>query len=218
MFEGIVLATGSPIFYKKVLIDIDIADINSVIMEQVFDRMTILCSYVDDNFSDRDWDIATSMLINGKAAFQITGDWAKREFFKANLVLGKDFIGIRIPDTQGSVIFSTDQFIVFEIEKERKLSQKEFIKTIMSSSFQEEFSKIHGSVPSRNDITDVDFDIISKKGIQDIIRTDKNEKLFDSVACGYVVFSQIQNIIFNVVTNHFEGKYSYSKQAVQRLV
>ena len=41
--------------------------------------------YVDSNFSGRDWNLATAMVMNGEAAFQIMGDWAKGEF----LVEGK---------------------------------------------------------------------------------------------------------------------------------
>ena len=40
---------------------------------------------VDEDFSGRDWNLATAMVINGEAAMQIMGDWAKgeREIFEA---------------------------------------------------------------------------------------------------------------------------------------
>ncbi len=52
-------------------------------MKQAFDRMTKLRSYVDDNFSGRDWNLASAMVIEGKAGVQFMGDWAKGEFVKA---------------------------------------------------------------------------------------------------------------------------------------
>ena len=46
-------------------------------MKAVFDQMRKLRGYVDGNFSGRDWNLATAMVMNGEAAFQIMGDWAK---------------------------------------------------------------------------------------------------------------------------------------------
>ncbi|KAG1668282.1 putative ABC transporter ATP-binding protein y4oS [Nymphon striatum] len=52
-------------------------------MVKAFDRMTKLRSYVDDNFSGRDWNLAAAMVIEGKAGMQMMGDWAK-DFAEAN--------------------------------------------------------------------------------------------------------------------------------------
>ncbi len=43
-------------------------------------------------FSGRDWNIATSMVINGEAAMQIMGDWAKGEFTAAGKKAGVDYL------------------------------------------------------------------------------------------------------------------------------
>ena len=70
-------------------------------MKTVFERMIKLRGYVDPNFSGRDWNLATAMVINGKAGMQIMGDWAKGEFLNAGKVPGKDFLCFRFPGTQG---------------------------------------------------------------------------------------------------------------------
>ena len=44
-------------------------------------------TYVDANFSGRDWNLASAMVINGDAAFQFMGDWAKGEFLNAGVIL-----------------------------------------------------------------------------------------------------------------------------------
>ncbi len=218
LFDGVALATGGPFFYKKALIDLDITEINSVTMEAVFDRMTVLRSYVDDNFLNRSWDSATAMVINGEAAFQMMGDWVKGEFRKAGMLSGNDFIGVRTPNTQGSVLFSSDQFFMFRVDPERELAQKELVKTMMNASFQEQFSMIKGSVPARTDIIGTSMDSISQKGIQDVISASNNESFLGSMAHGYAVTPAVQNAMYDVITRHFNGEYSSSKQAVQKFI
>ena len=67
IFDAVVMSTGGPEFYKKAFIELDSAALSSDTMVQAFDRMTKLRSYVDDNFSGRDWNLASSMVIEGKA-------------------------------------------------------------------------------------------------------------------------------------------------------
>ena len=42
-------------------------------MKTVFERMAKLRTYVDANFSGRDWNLASAMVIKGEAALQIDG-------------------------------------------------------------------------------------------------------------------------------------------------
>ncbi len=72
-----------PDFYKKALIDLDPEALKGDTMKQVFERMAKLRTYVDDNFSGRDWNLASAMVIDDKAGVQFMGDWAKGEFTKA---------------------------------------------------------------------------------------------------------------------------------------
>ena len=51
-----------------------------------------LRGFVDDNFSGRDWNLASAMVINGEAGMQVMGDWAKGEFLNAGQVPGEDFL------------------------------------------------------------------------------------------------------------------------------
>ena len=94
-------------------------------MKQVFDRMTKLRSYVDDNFSGRDWNLASAMVIEGKAGVQFMGDWAKGEFINAGKKPGTDFLCVRFPGTQGTVIFNADQFVMFEVGDDKQKAQPE---------------------------------------------------------------------------------------------
>ena len=117
------LSTRRPDFYKKALIDLDPAALGSDKMKEAFDRMAKLRTYVDDNFSGRDWNLASAMVIEGKAGMQFMGDWAKGEFLKAGKKPGTDFVCIRFPGTQGAVTFNSDQFVMFKVGDDRKAAQ-----------------------------------------------------------------------------------------------
>ena len=51
--------------------------------------MQKLRGLVDPNFPGRDWNLATAMVINGKAGMQIMGDWAKGEFLQRRQEAGR---------------------------------------------------------------------------------------------------------------------------------
>ena len=100
IFDAVVLAEGTD-FYKASMIDLDPAALSGEQMVAVFDKMGKLKSYVDADFSGRDWNLASAMVIEGKAGMQFMGDWAKGEFLKAGQKPGTDFVCIRFPGTQG---------------------------------------------------------------------------------------------------------------------
>ena len=114
IFDAVVLSLGTD-FYKSSMIDLDPAALGGDKMVEAFDRMAKLRTYVDDNFSGRDWNLASAMVIEGKAGMQMMGDWAKGEFLKAGQKPGTDFVCIRFPGTQGAVTFNSDQFMMFKV-------------------------------------------------------------------------------------------------------
>src|SRR5215217_3973957 len=122
IFDAVVLSLGTD-FYKQAFIDLDPAALGGDKMKEAFDRMTKLRSYVDDNFSGRDWNLASAMVIENKAGLQFMGDWAKGEFVKAKKEPGKDFVCMRFPGTQGSVTFNSDQFAMFKVSDDKVASQ-----------------------------------------------------------------------------------------------
>ena len=122
IFDSVVLSLGTD-FYKSSMIDLDPAALGGDKMVEAFDRMAKLRTYVDDNFSGRDWNLASSMVIEGKAGMQMMGDWAKGEFLKAGQKPGTDFVCIRFPGTQGAVTFNSDQFMMFKVGEEQQKAQ-----------------------------------------------------------------------------------------------
>lgn len=218
IMDGVVLSTGGVDFYKKALIDLDPEALGSDTMKQAFDRMGVLRGFVDDNFSGRDWNLASAMVVNGDAAFQIMGDWAKGEFLGAGKVPGKDFVCFRVPGSEGMVSFNSDQFAMFPVkDDESAAAQKAIASATMSPKFQEAFNLVKGSVPARTDISNEKFDDCGKKGMADLAAAAASNQLVGSMGHGHANPAAVKNAMFDVVTAHFNGEYD-SETAVKELV
>ncbi|ANG97596.1 MULTISPECIES: ABC transporter substrate-binding protein [Brucella] len=216
IFDAVVLSFG-PDFYKKAFVDLDPEALGSDTMKQAFDRMTKLRSYVDDNFSGRDWNLASAMVIEGKAGVQFMGDWAKGEFVKAGKKPGEDFVCMRYPETQGSVTFNSDMFAMFKVAEDKVPAQLEMASAIESPAFQSAFNVVKGSAPARTDVPDTDFDACGKKAIADVKEAAGKGTMLGSMAHGYANPASVKNAIYDVVTRQFNGQLS-SEDAVKELV
>jgi len=217
IFDAVVMATGGPDFYQASMIDTDPDTLGSDTMKTVFDRMAKLRTYVDDNFSGRDWNLATAMVINKEAGVQFMGDWAKGEFLNAGKVPDTDFLCFRFPGTQDAVTFNSDQFVMFQVGEDRRDAQLKLASAVMSPSFQSAFNVVKGSVPARTDVPNDDFDACGKKGMAELAAANEKGTLFGSMAHGHSVPAGVKNAMYDVITAHFNGEYD-SATAVEELV
>ncbi len=218
VFDGVALATGGVDFYRKAFVELDQKALGSPTMEKVFQRMGQLRKLVDKDFSGRDWNVASGMVISGKAGFQIMGDWAKGEFLNAKKQPGKDFLCFRVPGSQGTVSFNSDQFAMFLVKgPDRLAAQQKLAASIMDKGFQSAFNVVKGSVPARTDVSDKDFDDCGKKGIKDLAEASQKNTLVGSLAHGHAVPASIKNAFYDVITRHFNGQLD-DKKAVTAMV
>ncbi len=217
VFDAVAMSAGGPDFYKAAFIDLDEGALGSDTMKEAFDRMAFIRANVDENFSGRDWNLATAMVINGEAGFQMMGDWAKGEFLNAGKVPGTDFLCFRFPGTQAQVTFNADQFAMFDQGGSVSKEQAALASAILSPSFQSAFNVVKGSVPARTDVSDEAFDACGKQGMKDLAAAASSGNLFGSMAHGHAAPASVKNAVYDVVTAHFNGEYD-SATAVQELV
>ncbi|QSZ20552.1 ABC transporter substrate-binding protein [Rhizobium sp. NZLR1] len=218
MFDSIVLSTGGPEFYKKAFNDLDEESLKSDTMKKSFDNLATIIKYVDPNFSGRDWNLATAMVIKGDALVQVMGDWAKGEFVAAKKTPNTDFLCYRFPGTEGSVVYNSDMFGMFNVPDDRKAAQVALATATLSKSFQSAFNVVKGSVPARTDVPDTDFDACGKKGIADLKAANEGGTLFGSLAQGYGAPPAIANAYKDVVSKFVHGQIKTSDEAVKQLV
>ncbi len=215
VFEVVALGVGGPAFYQKALVELDQEALTSDTMVKVFDQLRKLRGYVDPNFSGRDWNLATAMVMNGEAAFQIMGDWAKGEFLAAGKVPGVDFLCAAAPGN--GYILNSDSFTFFKVEGADELEgQKLLASLIMSPGFQETFNLAKGSIPARIDVPMDKFDICAVKSHEDLAAATAANALEPSMAHEMAVPRTVRGEFLDVVTNFFNSDMS-SEDAVKAL-
>ncbi|ROV57888.1 carbohydrate ABC transporter substrate-binding protein [Vibrio ponticus] len=218
VFEAVALDVLGSEDYKKAFVDLDMDVLAGDKMVQVFTQFQKMRDYIDANSPGRDWNVATSMVINGEAAMQIMGDWAKGEFSAAGKVAGKDYVCVPAPGTAGQFTHNVDSFAFFELsdEKSRK-AQKALAKTILDPKFQEVFNLNKGSIPVRLDMDMSKFDSCALDSMSDFKSTAKTGDLVPSMAHGMATTSYAQGAIFDVVTNFFNDDNADPKKAANQL-
>ena len=216
IFDSMVMGVGGPDFYQASMVDLDPEALGSDTMVEAFQRMETLRGFVDDNFSGRDWNLATAMVINGDALFQIMGDWAKGEFVNAGLTAGNEFTCFRVPGTEGTVTFNSDQFAMFNVaDAEGQAAQLAMASAVMSPEFQVAFNLVKGSVPARTDIPSDAFDMCGQMGMAQLAEAAANGGLFGSMAHGHANPPSVQNAMYDVITAHFNGEYDSATAAAE---
>jgi glucose/mannose transport system substrate-binding protein len=216
VFESIVLATGGADLYRKAFVELDPAALSGDAMVKSFEILKKLKTYIDKDAPGRDWNLATSMVINGKAAMQFMGDWAKGEFTAAGKMPGEDYECFAAPGTAGAFTFNIDSFIVFDGDDQSVEGREAFAKTIMEPEFQEVFNLNKGSIPARLNMPRDKFDSCAHGSMDTFVSSAKDGTLVPSMAHGMSTFASVQGAIYDVVTEYFNSDIS-AKSAAQKL-
>jgi glucose/mannose transport system substrate-binding protein len=217
IFDDVVLGIGGPDFYRSAIIELDEDALGSDTMAAVFDQMRTIRGFVDDNMSGRDWNLASAMVIRGEAAMQLMGDWAKGEITAAGLTPGEEIMCATAPGTEGSFLFNTDFFAMFDVSEDDVAAQQALAAGILDPDFQVAFNLVKGSIPARTDVDPSSFDACGQKSIADMQQAAADGTLLGSLAHGHGQPSAIQGAIVDVVTQHFNSDMS-SAEAVEALV
>ncbi len=214
VFEAAALGVGGNDFYRKAFVDLDMATLGGATMAKVFDQMRKLRGYVDANFSGRDWNLATAMVMNGEAAFQIMGDWAKGEFTAAGKVAGKDYLCAPTPGN--GYLYNVDSFAMFDVKGDDKVTGQNLLaKLILDKKFQKVFNLAKGSIPARNDVDLGEFDYCARRSAYDMEVSSGSGGLLPSFAHGMAMRNAQAGAIIDVVTLHFNSDLSSAEAAKQ---
>ena len=188
IFETVVLGTGGAKFYHDALVKLDQKALSSPTMAKSLETFRKVHGYVDAASPGRDWNLATAMVIQEKAAFQFMGDWAKGEFTTAGKVPGKDYICAAAPGTDNAYTFNVDSFAMFKLkDAAAQKAQADLASSIMGVQFQEIFNLNKGSIPVRLNMDMSKFDDCAKLSAKDFVSTAKSGSLEPSIAHGMAV-------------------------------
>ncbi|WP_292932883.1 ABC transporter substrate-binding protein [Noviherbaspirillum sp.] len=217
VFESVALGVGGADFYKKAFVQLDQATLTSPTMVKAFDTLGKIKTYIDKDAAGRDWNLATAMVINGKAGMQFMGDWAKGEFTAAGKKPGTDFLCLAAPGTDKAFTFNIDSMAMFKVKgDEQQKAQLTLASRIMSPEFQEVFNLNKGSIPARAGVSRAKFDSCATRSMDDMDASSKNGGLVPSWAHGMAMMSATQGAMVDVIAKFMNSNMS-SQDAVRAL-
>jgi glucose/mannose transport system substrate-binding protein len=208
VFEAVAMGVGGNNYYKNCFVKLQENCLRSETTVAVFNQMRKLQSYTDPGSPGRDWNVATGMVIEGKAGFQIMGDWAKGEFTAAGKSPGWDYMCVPTPSNNG-YLYNVDSFIFYKTDDPDKVAgQKLLAKLMMGKNFQKVFNLYKGSIPARLDVPMDEFDDCAKASNADIKTAGASGGLVPSFAHGMAQGNTIKSALQDVITEHFNSDMS----------
>lgn len=187
------VAIGGVDLYRKINVEKSAEAAAGPEMTKVLEAIASARGLVDNGYVGRAWNDATSMVITGKAAAQIMGDWAQGEFSLAGQVAGKDYdclpgLGLNpVLDTGSDAFF----FPKPKGDDPAKVeAQLKMAALLASKDVQVGFNLKKGSLPIRGDINMDAANSCMKKGLE-ILKNPENvlpsgEQTFSSDVQGQI--------------------------------
>ncbi|HTJ91826.1 MAG TPA: ABC transporter substrate-binding protein [Pararobbsia sp.] len=217
-FETVALGVGGAAFYKKAFVQLDEATLKSPTMVKALETFKKIKPYTDKGQTGRDWNMATGMVIAGKAGMQFMGDWAKGEFTVANKTPGQDYLCVPGPGSQDAYTFNVDSFAFFKVKSaEVEKGQKDLAGLLMSPEFQEIFNLNKGSIPVRQGMDLSKFDACAKKSAADFKNAQAKGTLVPSWAHDMVIKPAVEGAFYDVIGEYWNNDSETAEQAAEKL-
>ncbi|KFC68193.1 ABC-type sugar transport system, periplasmic component [Devosia sp. LC5] len=220
LFEAVVMGVGGADFFRKALVELDQEALRSDAMLKSFDQFRRLRGYVDANFSGRDWNLASGMVANGEAAFQIMGDWAKGEFSAAGLDLGREILCSgsprNTPEGFSYVVNSLSFFTKQPNQHQATPGQELLAKVLLEPEVQLAANLAKGSVPALTGLDLSTYDQCSIDTAGFLAAADADGKLVPSVQGGTVNVASVRGAVIDAATAFFNSDMS-SEEGVTML-
>jgi glucose/mannose transport system substrate-binding protein len=219
LFESVAIGVSGLDFYKRAFIKLEPAALSGAEMKKALEAFRRLKAYTDDKSKGRDWDVATGMVISGKAAFQFMGDWAKGEFLVAGKVPGKDFECVPAPGTAGAFTYLVDTFTMFQLKGwESQKAQGYLAFVLMGAEFQESFNLRKGAIPVRAGVKLDKFDSCAKASSEDFRAIEATGGAIPTAAVDMALPTAIKAHIQTVISDFWNNDNQSASDTVLRLM
>ena len=164
-FQVLLTALAGPEAYTKIFGEKDAELAGSEELAKVFQAAATARDMSKDS-NVQGWNDATTMVITGKAAGQIMGDWAQGEFQVANQVAGKDYTCLPGLGVNEVIMTGGDAFYFPKVDDPAITeAQGELAKVMLSPETQVAFNLKKGSLPVRGDVDLAAANDCMKKGL-----------------------------------------------------
>lgn len=109
-----------------------------------------LMTYTNSDRQSLDWPDATQLVIDGKAAYNVMGDWAEAAFATQDQQFGTDYKTFPVPGTDGVFDFLADSFTM-PVGAPNPDATEAWLDTVASSEGQRAFNEAKGSIPANTE-------------------------------------------------------------------
>lgn len=164
LFENMIIATGGKTLYNSLTAG-KLAWTDARVIRTLINLKRML-SYVNKDHAALSWDQGAGLVLNGKAAFNIMGDWAKGYFLANKWTADKEFSSVPAPGTLGTFIATNDAFSQ-PSGAPNQAAVGEWLKLIGTKEGQEQFNIRKGSICARTDCDAKLFDPIGQRTMRD---------------------------------------------------
>lgn len=165
LFSAVLVGLHGNELYRSLFIDHDPAAARDGRLTEVLETFRALGAYVDQGSPGRNWNDATNMVMTGRAAMQIMGDWAKGEFSAAGMVPGEDYGCAMPPGNENAYVLVVDVFTFARTDDPDQVAAQEALaQVMMDPEVQVAFNAVKGSVPARLDAPVGSLDMCAQIG------------------------------------------------------
>ncbi|WP_347351372.1 extracellular solute-binding protein [Intrasporangium sp.] len=164
-----------------------------------------LLSYANTASDGDDWPVAIDLVISGKAAYNVMGDWALAQFNEKGKKQDQDWTWFPTPGTDGVFDFLADSFTLPKGAKNPG-GAKDWLMLIGSAEGQKAFNLAKGSIPARTDIPASDFPPYQQAAMKSF----KDDTIVSSIAHGAAV-----SLAWNADISTAISKFYVSKNETQ---
>lgn len=218
LWEDVLVGLYGTEFHKSTLQDLDEAALTGDEMKTVFETFRKVLSYADSAAANRDWNLATAMVIEDQAAFHFMGDWAKGEFTVAGKEANVDYLCAPTPGSAGTYIYLADYWGFFPVsDAEDRDAQLTMASLTMDRDVQTEFNVRKGSIPARIDIVGDAFDACGAAAIADRLEAMQNGSMLPSLSQNHAQPREARGVFEDVITSFANDTSLTADEAVSRI-
>ena len=197
LFDAVLAGEGGSDLFLKVYSKDAQAAFADPKFKHVAEVFAQLRDLMDPGMPGRNWNDATSMIITGKGAMQVMGDWAKGEFIAAGQTVGKEY-GCAIVGAGGGYVIGGDVFVFPKLKDPAGTAAQSALANVMfSPETQIAFNMKKGSIPVRTDSTGAGMDACAQKGIASV--KDASKQL---PSTNYTISPDMNGAMNDVITQY----------------
>jgi glucose/mannose transport system substrate-binding protein len=199
LFETILLATVGPKTYNSLWKGN--ASWTSAGVRTAVNRYKQVLEFTNPDAASLTWQDASKLVVDGKAAFNIMGDWANGYFTELKKRPNVHYGWAPVPGTRGVYQWLSDSFTLPKGAPNRAAAIK-WLTLLGSKRAQDAFNPVKGSIPARQDATPRLYNTYLKSALRDW----KTNKLAGSLAHGVVAGNAWKAQINTVLGQFLQSK------------